>query len=99
MGYRGSMIGSSTLLYPFLLYHLLSTRTLSFWTIFFDVLSPILRWKRRVSFAPTVKALLGACETSRVCAQKALASAGVCQTLVVLERSHLEMKGEEMLWR
>jgi len=37
-------------------------------------------------------------ETSRVCAQKALASAGVCQTLVVRERSHLEMKGEEMLW-
>jgi len=38
-------------------------------------------------------------ETSRVCAQKARASAGVCQTLVVRERSHLEMKGEEMLWR
>jgi hypothetical protein len=37
-------------------------------------------------------------ETARVCAQKALASAGVCQTLVVRERSHLEMKGEEMLW-
>jgi hypothetical protein len=38
-------------------------------------------------------------ETSRVCAQKALASADVCQTLVVRERSHREMKGEEMLWR
>ena len=38
-------------------------------------------------------------ETSRVCAQKALASAGVCQTLVVCERSHQEMKGEKMLWR
>ena len=38
-------------------------------------------------------------ETSRVCAQKAPASSGVCQTLAVCERSHLEMKGEEMLWR
>src|SRR5260370_1628184 len=38
-------------------------------------------------------------DTSRVCAQKARASAGVCQTLVVRERSHREMKGEEMLWR
>jgi hypothetical protein len=38
-------------------------------------------------------------DTSRVCAQKAPASSGVCQTLVVCERSHREMKGEEMLWR
>jgi hypothetical protein len=38
-------------------------------------------------------------KTSRVGAQKAHASAGVCQTLVVRERSHREMKGEEMLWR
>ena len=29
-------------LFPLLLYHLLSTRTLPFWTIFFGVLSPIL---------------------------------------------------------
>jgi rifampicin phosphotransferase len=36
-------------------------------------------------------------ETSRVCAQKALASAGMCQTLVGRERRHREMKGEEML--
>jgi hypothetical protein len=38
-------------------------------------------------------------ETSCVCAQKARAKAGVCQTLVVRERSHREMKGEERLWR
>src|SRR5712664_1285581 len=37
--------------------------------------------------------------TSRVGAQKAHASSGVCQTLVVCERSRREMKGEEMLWR
>jgi hypothetical protein len=45
-------------LFPLLLYHLLSTRTLPFWAIFFGVLSPILRRKRRASFAPAVKALL-----------------------------------------
>ena len=45
-------------LFPFLLYHLLSTRTLPLWTIFFGVLSPILRRKRRASFAPALKALL-----------------------------------------
>src|SRR5438093_7115146 len=44
--------------FSLLLYHLLSTSTLPFWTIFFGVLSPILRWKRRHSGAPTVKALL-----------------------------------------
>ncbi len=38
-------------------------------------------------------------DTSRVCAQKARASSDVCQTLVVCERSHREMKGEERLWR
>src|ERR1051326_9375112 len=32
-------------LFPLLLYHLLSTRTLPFWTIFFGVPSPILRKK------------------------------------------------------
>jgi len=37
--------------------------------------------------------------TSCVCAQKARASSGVCQTLVVCERSHRQMKGEEMLWK
>src|SRR5437868_5943214 len=41
-------------LFPFLLYHLLSTRTLPFWTIFFGVPSPILRRKRRASFAKDV---------------------------------------------
>jgi len=50
-------------------------------------------WRTRGESSPLSK------ETSRVCAQKALASAGVCQTLVVRERSHLEMKDEEMLWR
>jgi hypothetical protein len=35
-------------------------------------------------------------DSSRVCAQKAQASSGVCQTFVVCERSHREMKGEEM---
>jgi hypothetical protein len=45
-------------LFPLLLYHALSTRTLSFWTIFFGLLSPILRRKRHHSGAPTVKALL-----------------------------------------
>jgi hypothetical protein len=50
-------------------------------------------WRTRSESSPLSK------ETSRVCAQKAHASAGVCQTLVVRERSHLEMKGEEMLWR
>src|SRR5450755_4314671 len=48
------------LFFPPLLYHLLSTRTLPFWTIFFGVLSPILRWKRRASFAPALKAELSA---------------------------------------
>ena len=38
-------------------------------------------------------------ETSRVGAQKARASSGVCQTLFVCERSHREMIGEEKLWR
>ena len=38
-------------------------------------------------------------DTARVCAQQAPASSGVCQTLVVCERSHREMKGEERLWR
>ena len=37
--------------------------------------------------------------TSCVCAQKARASSGVCQTLVVCERSHRQMKGEEMVWK
>jgi hypothetical protein len=48
-------------------------------------------WRTRGEISPLSKA------TARVCAQKALASAGVCQTLVVRERSHREMKGEEML--
>jgi hypothetical protein len=50
-------------------------------------------WRTRGESSPLSK------DTSRVCAQKALASAGVCQTLVVRERSHREMKGEERLWR
>jgi len=43
---------------PLLLYHLLSTCTLPFWTIFFGVPAPILRRKRCHSGAPAVKALL-----------------------------------------
>jgi hypothetical protein len=36
----------------------------------------------------------------RSCVLKsAQASSGVCQTLVVCERSHRQMKGKEMLWR
>ena len=54
----GSEARKRARLFPLLLYHLLSTRTLPFWTIFFGVLSPILRRKRRASFAPAVKALL-----------------------------------------
>jgi hypothetical protein len=50
-------------------------------------------WRTHSESSPLSK------ETYRVCAQKVFASAGVCQTLVVLERSHLEMKGEERLWR
>ena len=38
--------------FPLLLYHLLSTSTLPFWTIFFGVLSPILRRKRLNRFSP-----------------------------------------------
>src|SRR6266436_9401402 len=54
-GFRSS---KTSRLFPLLLYHLLSSSTLPFWTIFFGVLSPILRRKRRHSGAPTVKALL-----------------------------------------
>src|SRR5437588_4014899 len=60
-GSRGSgcsLSSKTSPFFPLLLYHLLSTSTLPFWTIFFGVLSPILRWKRRHSGAPTVKALL-----------------------------------------
>jgi len=53
----GSEARKRARLFPLLLYHLLSSSTLSFWTIFFGVLSPILWWKRRHSGAPTVKAL------------------------------------------
>ena len=60
-GGSGCRLRSKTsLFFPLLLYHLLSTSTLPFWTIFFGVLSPILRWKRRASFAPALKALLSA---------------------------------------
>jgi hypothetical protein len=60
-GGSGCRLRSKTsLFFPLLLYHLLSTRTLPFWTIFFGVLSPILRWKRRASFAPALKAELSA---------------------------------------
>src|SRR5579862_944242 len=44
--------------FPLLLYHFLSTRTPPFWTIFFGVLSPILKQKRRASCASAVKALI-----------------------------------------
>src|SRR6266516_6388377 len=54
---HGSEARKRARLFPLLLYHLLSTRTLPFWTIFFGVLSPILRRKRRASFAPAVTAL------------------------------------------
>ena len=50
-------------------------------------------WRTRGESSPLSK------ETARVGAQKAHASSGVCQTLVVCERSHREMKGEERLWR
>jgi hypothetical protein len=49
-------------------------------------------WRTRGEISPLSKA------TARVCAQKARASSDVCQTLVVCERSHREMKGEERLW-
>src|SRR5207245_4177191 len=48
---------------------LLSTSTLSFWMIFFCLLSPILRWKRRASFAPALKAELSA-KIALVCVLK-----------------------------
>src|SRR5438270_8311707 len=49
-GGSGCSLSSKTSpFFPLLLYHLLSTSTLPFWTIFFGVLSPILRWKRRHS--------------------------------------------------
>ena len=48
-------------------------------------------WRTRGESSPLSK------DTSRVCAQKAYASSGVCQTLVVCERSHRQMKGEEMV--
>src|SRR5437588_215570 len=52
----GSEARKRARLFPLLLYHLLSTRTLPFCTIFFGVLSPILRRNGRASFAPGVKA-------------------------------------------
>src|SRR6266700_7513514 len=53
-GFRSS---KTSRLFPLVLYHLLSSSTLPLWTIFFGVLSPILRRKRRASLAPAVKAL------------------------------------------
>jgi phosphoenolpyruvate synthase/pyruvate phosphate dikinase len=50
-----------------------------------------------MSHAGWNRKIIGCSSRKEVGVQKALASAGVCQTLVVRERSHLEMKGEEML--
>src|SRR2546422_2989850 len=65
----GSEARKRARLFPLLLYHLLSTRTLPFWTIFFGVLSPILRRKRRASFAPAVKAHCEQRDRSCVCSK------------------------------
>src|SRR5947209_9425125 len=56
--------------FPLLLYHLLSTRTLPFWTIFLGVLSPILRRKRLQSGAPAVRASPLSKRTSCVCSKR-----------------------------
>src|SRR5579859_7681614 len=87
-------------LFSLLLYHLLSRSTLPFWTIFFGVLSPILRRKRRASCAPVVKALRSRLR-SLSCACCASAQARVRRVPDPRQSvwSHREMKGKERVWR